>query len=236
MILHLTTSEKPTTTQTTNMKIALLLALALTAVHAQAGSWIRLFDGKPTDKLRGYRQQSFPTQNWVIDNGALKTVPGKSADLATTESFKNFDLRFEWKVSNGGNSGIIYNVAEINAPAYETGPEYQVLDNLVHPDGKNPKTSAGALYALLAPSPNHSLKKVGEFNTGRIVSKNGKVEHYVNGKKVLEYQWGSPEVKALVAQSKFKNMAGFMTHTEGLIVFQHHGEEVWYRNIKIRKL
>lgn len=219
----------------TSLLFIALLWLAASAPAVVAGPWKVLFDGQKPEGLRGYRQASFPSQNWVVENGALKTVPGKSVDLSTTEKYRNFDLRFEWKVAPGGNSGVMYNVAEIDAPAYATGPEYQVLDDSKHADGKNPKTSAGALYALIAPSTAKVLKPVGEFNQGRIVSRNGKVDHYVNGRKVVSYTWGSPEVKALVGVSKFKSMPSFMQYDEGFVVFQHHGEEAWYRNIRIRR-
>ena len=203
---------------------------------APAADWIVLFDGKPTDKLRGYKMKAFPSEQWVIDNGALKTVPGKAVDLISVDQFEDFELEFEWKVAPGGNSGVMYRVAETGSAPYQTGPEYQVLDDDKHPDGRNPKTSAGSLYALIAPPKEKSLKPVGEFNTSRIVFKKNKVEHWLNGVKMVEYEWGSEEVKGLIAKSKFASMKEFMTRKEGHVDFQHHGQEAWFRNIRIRRL
>ena len=200
------------------------------------GESTALFTGKDTSAWRGYKQQNFPTNNWVIDNGALKTVPGQAVDLVTRETYKDFDLSFEWKVPPGGNSGVMYRVAETGSAPYQTGPEYQVLDDDKHPDGRNPKTSAGSLYALIAPSKKTILKPVGEFNSSRIVFKKNKVEHWLNGAKTVEYEWGSEEVKGLITTSKFASMKEFMTRKEGHVDFQHHGQEVWFRNMRIRRL
>jgi len=206
------------------------------ASPAGATDWTVLFDGKPTDKLRGYKQTGFPTNSWVITDGALKSIPGHGVDLVTVDMFENFELEFEWKVSPGGNSGVMYHVAEIANAPYETGPEYQLLDDDKHPDGRNPKTSAGSLYALIQPSGDKKLQPVGQYNQSRIVFKSGHVEHWLNGAKVVEYEWGSPEVKQLVVKSKFRNMPGFMTQKTGHIDFQAHGQEVWLRNIRVRVL
>lgn len=201
---------------------------------ADAAKWETLFDGKTATGLRGYQREGFPSDHWVIENGALKTVPGQAVDLITAKKYRNFVLEFEWKVAPGGNSGVMYNVAETAGPTYRTGPEFQVLDDSRHPDGRNPKTTAGSLYALIAPASAKTLKPVGEWNSARIVVENGRVEHWLNGAKVVEYTWGGDEVKELVKQSKFKDWPEFMSQTEGHIAFQHHGEEAWYRNIRVR--
>jgi hypothetical protein len=198
--------------------------------------WSVLFNGKPSNQLRGYKMSGFPTNNWVIDGDALKTVPGKAVDLITLQKYKDFELVLEWKVNPGGNSGVIYRVAETDGPTYSTGPEMQVLDDQRHPDGKNPKTSAGALYALIAPSSDKKVNPAGEWNQAKLVIRNNHVEHWLNGIKIVEYEWASPEVKELIKKSKFKDMPGFMTQSEGYVALQHHGEEAWYRNIRIRKL
>ena len=220
------------------MKQTLFFALmALAAGNPSfGGETTVLFDGKDTSAWKGYKQDGFPAKQWVIDNGALKTVPGQSLDLVTREKFKNFDLSFMWKVPSGGNSGVIYNVDEAGQAPWHSGPEYQVVDDIKHPDGKNPKTSAGSLYALLAPSADKKLKPVGEWNQSRIVSKDGHIQHWLNGDKVLEYDWNDPQLRADVKKSKFGEFATFMAKSEGHIVFQHHGEEVWYRNIRLKRL
>ena len=195
-----------------------------------------LFDGKNTSAFRGYKQQGFPTNGWTIDNGALKTVAGQGVDLITRQSYKDYDLSFEWKVAEGANSGVIYNVDESGSAPWHSGPEYQVLDDAKHPDGKNPKTTAAALYGILAPNSSKSLKPVGEWNQARIVNKGGHVEHWLNGAKVLEYDWNDPKIREAVKSTKFTEFSTFMAKPEGRIVFQHHGDDVWFRNIRVKRL
>jgi hypothetical protein len=220
------------------MKPTLFSVMALTALSSVClgGETIVLFDGKDTSAWKGYRQDAFPAKQWVVDNGALKTVPGNSLDLVTREKFKDFDLSFEWKVTPVGNSGVMYNVDEAGRAPWHSGPEYQVADDTKHPDGKNPKTSTASLYALRAPNDRKKLKPVGEWNESRIVSRRGKIEHWLNGEKVLEFDWNDPQLRADVKKAKFGEFATFMAKDEGHIVFQHHGEEVWYRNIRIKRL
>lgn len=202
----------------------------------KGAGWEVLFDGKDTSKWRGYKQDKFPEKGWKVENGALRHVAGAGGgDLVTREKFGSFELRFDWKVAPGANSGVIYRVTEDRGASYETGPEYQVLDDAKHGDGKNPKTSAGALYALIAPNAAKVLKPVGEWNKARIVVRGNHVEHWVNKKKVVEYEWGSAEITQLIAGSKFKDMPGFAKNTSGHICFQDHGDDVWFRKIKIRK-
>lgn len=201
------------------------------------GEWIDLFGGQNISALRGYNSDSFPSASWKVENGMLHAIPGKGGvDLITKDEYENFELDLEWKVSPGGNSGVIYMVKEISDKAWHTGPEMQILDDKGHGDGKKPTTSAGALYAMIAPSADKELKPVGEFNVAKLIKKDGHVEHWLNGKKVVEYQWGSPEIAALIQQSKFKTHPDFMKFNSGHIVFQHHGQEVWLRNIRIKKL
>jgi len=219
-------------------RVILCLAFAWSAFSASAaaGDWTVLFDGKPTDALRGYRQKSFPTNNWVVDGDALKTVPGRAVDLITKEMYEDFELELEWKVKAGGNSGVIYRTVETNGPTWYTGPEMQLLDDQRHPDGKNPKTSAGALYALIAPSKEKKLNPAGEWNRSKLVMSHGHVEHWLNDIKVVEYQWDSPELRELIKKSKFRDMPGFMKQSKGYVALQHHGEEAWFRNVRIRRL
>jgi hypothetical protein len=200
------------------------------------GRWKVLFNGKDIGAWRGYQRDSFPSKEWVIDNGALKTVVGSQCDLITKEKYKNFELALEWKVTPRGNSGIMYNVTEdVGKYPWLSGPEMQILDDNEHPDGKNPKTTAGALYALIAPT-NKVLLPVGQFNKASLIVNNNHVEHWLNGKKIVEYELGSDTLNKLIAESKFKEMPRFAKEREGHIVLQHHGEEVWYRNIRIRVL
>jgi hypothetical protein len=208
-----------------------------TSTFSKKANWVVLFDGSSTDALRGYKRDSFPDKGWAIEKGTLKTVPNTGRiDLISREKFKDFEWEFEWKVPPAGNSGVFYGVQETDGPAYSTGPEYQILDDSKHRDGGNPKTSAGSLYALIAPNASKKLNPVGEFNHSKIVSKNGRIEHWLNGAKVLGYEWNSPEIRQLIASSKFNTMPRFMENLEGHVALQHHGEEVWFRNIRIRRL
>ncbi len=199
------------------------------------GPWIALFDGSSTDALRGYGAKAFPT-SWVVEAGELHAVPGTGVDLVTRETFGDFELEFEWRVSPGGNSGVLYRVVESDAPSWTTGPEYQVLDDGEHPDGRDPLTSAAALYGLIAPNADKRLESVGTFNTGRVVVHDERVEHWLNSSRVIDYEWHGADARTLVGASKFRDLPGFMAAEEGGVVLQHHGEEVWFRNVRIRRL
>lgn len=203
---------------------------------AQNSEWKVLFDGKSTSEWRGFKQPGFPTGSWVIEEGALKTVGGaERIDIVTRDQYENFELELEWKVSPGGNSGIFYLASEEPRMIWATAPELQVLDDGGHRDGQNPKTSAGSLYALIAPM-NKELRPVGEYNHFRLVLQGGHVEHWLNGKKVVSYELGTEELQRLIAESKFKDMPRFAQEKRGSIGLQHHGQEVWFRNIRIREL
>jgi hypothetical protein len=206
------------------------------APTAQPGEWQILFDGTATGGLRGYGMGGFPSDRWAVDGGALGTIPGPGTDLITRDSYADFELEFEWRVAPGGNSGVMYRVDETAEPAWTTGPEYQVLDDDLHPDGRDPTTSAAALYDLIAPAEDKRLEPVGTFNRGRIVVDDGRVEHWLNGELVVAYAWDDPAVRTLVAASKFATFEGFMAADSGHIVFQHHGEEAAFRNVRIRSL
>jgi hypothetical protein len=198
--------------------------------------WIVLFNGDDISHWREYNKTEFPFDGWAIENGILKTiVGGNRVDIITRELYKDFELVLEWKASPAGNSGIFYFATEKGDYVWQTAPEMQVLDNDRHPDGKNPLTSAGSLFALIAPSEDVS-KKIGEFNEARIVAKKNHIEHWLNGKKILEYDYNSDSIKDLISKSKFASMPLFAKENIGHIGLQHHGEEIWYRNIRIRKL
>ena len=214
------------------------LAAGLPAAHAADSAWVVLFDGTRTDAWKGYGKDApLSACGWLVEAGTLRAAPEAQTkcDLATKETFKDFDLELEWKVSPGGNSGVMYDVAESDKPSYHTGPEMQVLDDDGHPDGQNPKTSAGSLYALVAPV-GKTLKPVGQWNQARLVKKGAHVEHWLNGTKVVEYELGSPALAALIAESKFKEMPRFAKEGQGRLVLQHHGQEVWFRNVRVKKI
>ncbi|MEC3905652.1 DUF1080 domain-containing protein [Tamlana sp. 2201CG12-4] len=204
--------------------------------------WITLFDGSSFNNWRGYlSDRVYP--EWTIEEGAMAFTPGKEGEknIITKEKFSSFILSLEWKISEGGNSGVFWGIFEDEAfpKPYETGPEIQVLDNERHPDAKvNPRYhQAGALYDLVQPTQD-ACKPAGEWNEYII-----KVDHKsnsgsvtLNGVLITEFPVHGEEWDALVAQSKFKNWKGFGKYKTGHIGLQDHSDKVWYRNIKIKKL
>lgn len=202
----------------------------LTAAETAAG-WKLLFDGRSTDGWRGFKTPA-PDAGWTARDGTLGPDPKTSRDIMTKETFGDFELVFDWKISPKGNSGVMFHVTETGEQTYQSGPEYQVLDNS---RGEPPLERAGALYGLYAPTTD-ATKPVGEFNHSRLVIRDGKGEHWLNGVKVAQYDLDSPEFKAKVAATKFKAWPQFAAARRGHIALQNHGDHVWYRNIKIRPL
>ena len=204
----------------------------LTAQEQQEG-WRLLFDGQTLSGWRGYRKQTMPA-GWAVVDGAL-TRTSQADDIITTEQFRNFDLQLEWKIASGGNSGIFYRAVEGDGPIYHYAPEYQILDDQAHQDGRSDLTSAGANYAL-HPAPRGVVKPVGEWNTARILVHGNHVEHWLNGQKIVDYELGSPDWKQRVAKSKFNEWPDYGKAAQGHIGLQEHGSWVAYRNIKLRVL
>ncbi|OPZ15355.1 MAG: hypothetical protein BWZ06_00296 [Bacteroidetes bacterium ADurb.BinA261] len=212
--------------------------------------WITLFDGTSFNGWRGYNRTNMPTA-WTIEDGAIK-INGSGmgeagakdgGDIIYDRKFKDFELTFEWKVSPGGNSGVFYLAQEIpGKPIYESAPEYQILDNERHPDaklGKNGNRKSASLYDLVPANPQNA-KPAGEWNTGGIMVYQGTVVHSQNGENVVEYHLWTDDWKKMVADSKFKDWPEFLNaggeNHEGYIGLQDHGNDVWFRNIKIRIL
>jgi hypothetical protein len=200
-----------------------------------ADGWRPLFDGRTLAGWRGYRRAA-PPAGWQVVDGAITRVAG-GGDLMTDEEFGSFELALEWKISPGGNSGIIYRVVEDSSLAYvwQSGPEFQVLDNAAHADGRDPLTSAGSNFALYAPV-RDVTRPVGEWNDARIVVSGSHVEHWLNGVKLLEYELGGPEWEGRVQASKFRTMPRYGRGARGHIALQEHEAWVAYRNIRIRTL
>lgn len=194
-----------------------------------------LLENKDLSKFRGYKDEAIG-EGWTIDGKFLHFDGTKSGDIVTRETYDNFDLQFDWKVTDGGNSGVMYRVSLGDSAPYLTGPEYQVLDDAVHKDGKNALTSAGSLYGLYAPSEDKKQRDAGIWNKARIVVQGSKVTHYLNGRKTIEAEIDSADWKERVANSKFKSWEKFAKNESGHIAFQDHGNEVWFRNIKIKRL
>lgn len=200
----------------------------------RSDGWRLLFDGVTTAQWRGYRAETFP-DGWVIEGDALHRA-APAGDIITVDQFEDFDLRLEWKVDDGpGNSGIFFRVSEDHEHVWETGPEMQVLNNAVHPDGRSPETAAGSNYALHAP-PRDLTRPVGEWNEVRILVQGAHVELWLNGEQAAEYELWTDDWERRVAASKFATMPRYGRNQRGHIALQDHGDPVWYRNIKVREL
>jgi hypothetical protein len=221
------------TTRVTLGLVGLLVAIAVTGGHARQSDWVSLFDGKAIAHWRGFKQTTVP-DGWPVVDGTL-TRAGAGTDLVSREQYANFEFEFDWKVPRGGNSGVMYRVSEALDATYHTGPEYQILDDAVHADGKNPLTSAGSNYALHARSVAAS-NPVGEWNQGRLLVNGAHVEHWLNGIKVVDYELWTPAWTALVAASKFKEWPDYGKKTTGHIVLQDHGDRVQFRNLRVRRI
>jgi hypothetical protein len=235
---------------------AVSLALTLVSAHAadnqltpaeKSAGWELLFDGKSFTGWRGYRLQALPANlGWEIKDGTLHAKQVKydmsnipmtefrKSELITEKKFNDFELSWDWRISKAGNNGLKYMVTEErpNAP----GPEYQMMDDANHPDGKvGPTHHTGSFYDVL-PGAADKAKPIGEWNTSRIVLRGNHLEHWLNGQKVVSCELGSPEVKAGLAKSKFKAEPGFGDKIAGHIMLTYHGDETWVKNVKAREL
>lgn len=217
----------------------------LTEPEKSAG-WELLFNGKDMSSWRNFKKETIGT-GWMINDNAIHlnsqqnpdgTWSAKDGgDIITKNEYENFELRLEWKIGPCGNSGIMFNVVEEEKyhSVWLTGPEMQVLDNTCHPDTKYPTHRAGDLYDMIE-CKYVVVNPAGEWNKVRLISKNGKVEHWLNGHKVVEYEMHNDKWKEMIANSKFKDMPDFGLAKKGHISLQDHSDKVWYKNIKILKL
>ncbi len=223
---------------------------ALTETEKDQG-WILLFDGKTFNGWRGLGRTTVPEGHWLIEDGAIHKVengkvpvqadgqPLEGGDLMSIDTFQNFELTFEWKISKAGNSGIKYNVSEEMSARGGShsalGFEYQVLDDKGYPVKLKPSQYSASLYDIIA-AKDVQLKPVGEFNTGRILLDGNHGEHWLNGVKLVEYELGTALFDSLYQKSKFVKHPDFPEKRAGHIVIQNHSDDAWYRNIKIRRL
>jgi hypothetical protein len=215
------------------------------SAEERSNGWELLFDGTSTAGWHTYGQTTIG-KAWKAENGTLRLDAASKKDWQTAEGgdivsekeYENFDLRLEWNIAPGGNSGIMFYVKE-DASLYpypwHTGPEMQVLDNAAHLDAKIIKHRAGDLYDLMSVS-KETVKPAGEWNAVRIVANKGDLDFYMNDAHVLHTTLWTDSWRALVANSKFKDMPGFATFRSGRIALQDHGDNVWFRNIKIKRL
>ncbi|SKB47721.1 protein of unknown function [Sphingobacterium nematocida] len=217
----------------------------------KSGAYV-IFDGSSLEGWRGYNKTYVPSK-WSIEDGALKfsrepkVDKPEGGDIIFAHDFKNFELEFEWKISEAGNSGVFFLAKEVKGqPIYISSPEYQILDNEKHPDaskGVDGNRKSASLYDMIPAKPQNA-KAVGEWNKSKIVVKGEKVEHYQNGKKVVEYTIRTPEWKALLQSSKFSQdkwplafeMLSKVGAEPGVVGFQDHGDDVWYRSITVKVL
>ncbi|MCC6463291.1 MAG: DUF1080 domain-containing protein [Saprospiraceae bacterium] len=217
------------------------------STEEKAAGWALLFDGK---SMAGWHNYGKTTTGpaWVIHDNAihLETKPKgdgewqqrDGGDILTADEYQDFELELDWKIGPCGNSGIIYNVVEDPAKypyVWHTGPEMQVLDNACHPDARIPKHRAGDLYDMIS-CRYEMVKPAGEWNHVRLVSRGGKIEHWLNFRKLVEYDMNAPDWPKMIAGSKFVEMPDFGKFRQGRIALQDHGDLVWYKNIKIRRL
>lgn len=211
--------------------------------------WVLLFDGNTSNGWHGYGKETFPA-GWQVADGTLmcngsgrgEAGAEDGGDIVTDKEYSNFQLKLEWKISEGGNSGIFYLGKEDPKfdKIYYTAPEMQVLDNERHPDamlGKDGNRKAGSLYDLIPANPQNA-KPAGEWNSVEILSYKGTVVHKQNGETVLEYHLWTDDWNKLVAGSKFPDLNPDWANVakSGVIALQDHGDDVWYRNIKIKEL
>ena len=219
----------------------------------QKEGWRLLFDGRTLSGWRGLGYDSVPTAHWRVEQGAIRKLPSgeitrmpdgqpaKGGDLMTIASFGDFELAWEWKIARGGNSGLKYNVSEelsiSVAPNHAAiGFEYQLLDDDLHEDNKIPSHRTGSLYDLIPPGGAKVLRPPGEWNASRLVFSGNHGEHWLNGVKLVEYELGSARVDSLLKLSKYRNIKDFAVRRRGHIVLQDHGDEIFFRSIKLREL
>lgn len=211
----------------------------LTPAEQQAG-WTLLFDGRTLDLWRGYKRADASGTRWKVDAGTL-TLPATDGqdtrgalDIISVRTFTRFDLQWEWRIAQGGNSGVKYFVLEDRAAAI--GHEYQLIDDERHPDAKvGPHRQTAAFYDVF-PASDRPLKPAGEWNASRVLVDGSIVEHWLNGRRVLRYELGSAALRDAIAKSKFKGIERFGTLQDGHILLQDHGDQVWFRTIRIRPL
>lgn len=198
--------------------------------------WILLFDGATMNGWRAYKNKE--SDGWDVKDGELyckETGVKKRADLITNSQYENYELLIDWKITPKKNSGIIYMVTEENGATYESGPEYQLIDDIGYPSKLTDKQLSGSNYDMHAPTAK-VVKPAGEWNQTKIIINKGHVEHWLNGTKVVDYQLWSPEWEQLKANSKWKDVKPYGMSKSGHIALQDHGGGVAFKNIKLKPL
>ncbi len=246
MLLTSNSCKNAATAKSDSVKAAVSIVDTINILSAEerAQGWLLLFDGKTLNGWKGYNKDSIPSR-WLVKDGAIQTSGDSihvkkdselTGDIITTDQFENFELSWEWKMTPQGNSGMIYHVVEGKYPeTFATGPEYQMLDDKGWPEKLKDVQLTGSDYDMY-PAQNASLKPLGEWNKSRIIINGAKVEHWLNGVKVVEYELWSKDWKARVKKSKWTEYPDYGLSKTGHIALQFHGAEVYFRAIKIKKL
>lgn len=231
--------------KTTGIAAAMIACVFLSfntnKMESNGEKWISLFDGKTLNGWHGFNKTG-PIQNWTIEEDAMvclgAAADAHGGDIVTDAAFENFELKWEWKISKGGNSGVMYHVVEgakYSAP-YQTGPEYQLIDDIGFPHKLEDWQQTGADYAMNITNDKKKLKPVGEWNTSKIVFNKGHVEHWLNGEKIVEFQAWDAEWTKKKTEGKWKDYPDYGSAKKGLIALQDHGNKAYFKNIMIKIL
>jgi hypothetical protein len=217
-----------------------LSSLALAADHntlspeEQKAGWTLIFDGSSSAGWVGLGKNAFPEKGWSAQDGTLRHEKGGGGgDIVSAKSYLNFELKWDWQIGTAANSGLKYNLAN---PTKAVGFEYQLLDDQKHPDGAKPSHQTAALYDLIPAAPSRVVMPVGEWNQSRLLVDGNHVEQWLNGVKTVEFEMGSPELLEKVAASKYAKAKDFALKTSSPILLQDHGDQVVFRNLKLREL
>jgi hypothetical protein len=206
----------------------------LTPAEKKEG-WVLLFDGKTTNGWRSYGKKT--QDSWEVLFGQLhcKTKAKNRADLMTVSQYDNFELQFDWKVEKGANSGVVWRVIETSGASYETGPEYQLIDDEGYPEKLEEWQKSGSDYGMHPPMVLAS-KPAGEYNHTKLIVNGAHVQHWLNARKVADFELWSPAWQELKSKSKWKDLANYGMAKKGFIALQDHGGGIYFKNIKLRKL
>jgi len=210
-------------------------------MQGDARRTVSLFNGNSLSGWHGFNK-SGEIKNWAIEDGAMVCLgaakDAEGGDIVSDKQYGNFELSWEWKISKGGNSGVMYHVIEnrkYKSP-YETGPEYQMIDDEGFPEKLEDWQKTGADYAMYTANEKKKAKPIGEWNTSKIVYNNGHVEHWLNGEKIVEFNATADEWKKKKAEGKWKDFPGYGSAKKGGIALQDHGNKAWFKNITIKEL
>ena len=214
-------------------KLKIVKENGLSAAEKAVG-WMSLFNGEDMSHWRVYKESG--VRGWEVKDGKMIALGKVRADIITRDTFSHFELSLEWNISEGGNSGIFFNVREGDQyeAVYHTGPEYQILDDSAYPKS-NKVNLCSANYDVHPPAVD-VIKSAGTWNQSRLIVNKGHVEHWLNGSKTVAYDLNSDDWKARVAKSKWKSVASYAKYTSGHLALQDHGGQISFRNIKVRRL